>query len=251
MRILPASENRFQGIHIHPQTLPAGAADFSARLSLSLDHWREQGMRAVWLELPEELAHLIPLALQQEFEYHHCRGDRVTMTRRLVTDTPLPPFATHTIGVGGLVISAEGEILTIVERSDLETRPDNFKFPGGMLEPGEHIESGVVREVWEETDVETAFEGLLSFRHHHDGQFGTSNIYAVCKLRPVSRAIAIDEVEIGLARWMPLQEFMERPGVGLYNKHIISRALQNDFMQPHRIEGYRANADDYEIYTCS
>lgn len=251
MEILPASKNKYQGIYIHPQTLPAGGEDFSGRLAASLAHWQDQCIRVVWLELATERAHLIPLALRQGFQYHHCQGERVTMTRRLVADAPLPSFATHTIGVGGLVISDAGEILTIVERCDLETRPESFKFPGGMLEPGEHIESGVIREVWEETGVETEFEGLLSFRHHHGGQFGTSNIYAVCKLRPLTREITIDEVEIGLARWMPLQEFMDRPGVGPYNRHIVSRALQNDFMLPHKIDGYRANADDYEIYTCS
>lgn len=249
MEILTATRNQYDGVQLHPNALPATTAEFGRRLDISLAHWRAEAVRVVWLPLPAEKSHLIPLALERGFEFHHCRAGEVTMTRRLVPDAPLPHFATHTIGVGGLVISDAGEVLTIVERHDLPTRPQHFKFPGGMLEPGEHIAAGAVREVFEETGVETEFEGLVSFRHHHSGQFGTSNIYAVCKLRPLTRQITIDEEEIGLAQWMPLEEFMSRPTVGSFSKHIVSRALLGNFMQPHQIDGYQAIGGDYEIYS--
>ncbi|WP_346838105.1 NUDIX domain-containing protein [Microbulbifer sp. SAOS-129_SWC] len=249
MEILAATRNRYDGVELDRDALPAMGAEFGRRLEVSLAQWQADGIRVVWLPIPAQKSHLIPLALARGFEFHHCRQREVTMTRRLVPDAPLPFFATHTIGVGGLVISDAGEILTIVERLELQRRPRHFKFPGGMLDPGEHIAAGAVREVLEETGVETAFEGLVSFRHNHSGQFGTSNIYAVCKLRPLTREITIDPEEIGLAQWMPLEAFMREPGVGKYSQHIVSRALQGNFLQPQQVAGYQAVGGDYEIYS--
>jgi len=249
MEILAATRNRYDGVELDREALPVTAAEFGLRLDVSLAQWQADGIRVVWLPIAAAKSHLVPLALARGFEFHHCRQSEVTMTRRLVVDAPLPFFATHTIGVGGLVISAAGEVLTIVERLDMQRRPRHFKFPGGMLDPGEHIAAGAMREVFEETGVATEFEGLVSFRHNHSGQFGTSNIYAVCKLRPLTREIIIDPEEIGLARWMPLQEFMREPGVGRYSKHIVARALRGNFLQSQQVEGYQAVGGDYEIYS--
>jgi 8-oxo-dGTP diphosphatase len=56
-------------------------------------------------------------------------------------------------GVAGVVVNAAGEVL-------LERRSDNglWCLPGGMLDPGEDLAEGVVREVWEETGVQVVPE---------------------------------------------------------------------------------------------
>lgn len=43
-----------------------------------------------------------------------------------------------------------------------------WKFPGGLADLGEGIGEAAVREVWEETGVETEFRSVLSMRHQHE-----------------------------------------------------------------------------------
>ncbi len=249
MTPLAASKNKYGGIYIHPDELPDDDGEFGGRLSESIEQWKSAGIGVVWLSLSGEQTHLVQTALGCGFEYHHCAASELMLVQQLAPEAPLPTFATHTIGVGGLALSERKEILTVVERQDLITRPDHLKFPGGMLEPGEHIAAGVVREVFEETGIETEFESIVGFRHHHGGQFGTSNIYFVCSLRPLTFDITIDEAEIGKALWMPIDEYLENGGVGLLNKHAVRKTMKSSGLTSSKIDGYRSGEDEYEVYS--
>lgn len=249
MQTLSATKNKYGGMSLDPHGLPQSGDEFAERLSISMQFWKSEGVKVVWLPLISERSHLIPVANRLGFEYHHCTGCDLLMVRRLEADAVIPSFATHTIGVGAVVLSDNSEILTIVEQRDMANKPDNYKFPGGMLEPGEHLAQGVVREVIEETAIKTEFDGLVSFRHHHGGQFGTSNIYAVCLLKPLSHDISIDRMEIGKALWMPVEDFLKNAGVGPYNKHVLEIALNPSRLQSKKIDGYMNSKDDYEIFS--
>lgn len=83
-----------------------------------------------------------------------------------------------------------------------------WKIPGGMLDPGEYIPEAVIREVLEETGIQTQFLGILNVRHHHTAQFGNSDLYWTCLLKPLTNAITKQEDEIADAKWMPLDEFL-------------------------------------------
>ncbi|MEN8143766.1 MAG: NUDIX domain-containing protein [Gemmatimonadota bacterium] len=249
MSPLAATKNKYDGIYIHPDELPSDPNQFVEDLLASLELWRNDGIAAVWLSLPAPHSHLSSAALRCGFEYHHCAASELMLVQRLVPDSPLPSFATHTIGAGGLVLSGNKEILTVVERQDLVARPDHLKLPGGMLEPGEHVANGVVREVLEETGIQTEFESIVGFRHHHGGQFGTSNIYFVCTLRPLSFDITIDEAEIGRALWMPVDEYLANDGVGLLNKHVVRETLRSSGLTSMKLEGYRSSSHEYEVYS--
>lgn len=187
--------------------------------------------------------------MAQGFELHHCSTNELTLTRRLIHDAYVPQFATHTIGVGAVVLWENREVLTVVEAVDMVDRPRHFKLPGGMLERGEHIADGVVREVLEETGVRTGFEGLLAMRHHHRGQFDVANIYAVCRLRPLTRDITIDEVEIGRALWMPVDEYLSLDSVLPLNKRVVAAAaaLEPKMLKSIKVPGYMGAPEDLKI----
>lgn len=49
----------------------------------------------------------------------------------------IPPFAHTMVGVGGLVINAKGQILSVSEKQSI--LPGSWKLPGGYVDPGNYI----------------------------------------------------------------------------------------------------------------
>lgn len=248
MRVLATTPNEFGGLIVAPGSLPDSPAEFGDTLPASLAEWQAQGAKVVWLGIPAAQADLLPVAVRHGFAFHHCSPDSVVLARPLAPAAPIPEPATHGIGVGGVVLSAEGNLLTVLERQDVTARPDHYKLPGGMLEPGEHLADGIVREVREETGVPAVCEGLVSLRHHHRGQFARSNIYAVFRLRALSSEIRIDPVEIGDARWIPVAEYLTNPGVEIYNRHVVRTALAASPLPSIKLPGYMDSPESYEIF---
>jgi ADP-ribose pyrophosphatase YjhB (NUDIX family) len=73
----------------------------------------------------------------------------------VVEDPQAPPAPVHSVSVAGVVVREDGRVLVI-------RRADNGRWepPGGVLERGESIEDGVVREVYEETGIKVRVERL-------------------------------------------------------------------------------------------
>lgn len=221
---LEVTVDRYRGVIVLPESLPCKPDEFAAELENSLAAWTSEGYRLAWLALPFDLAELIPKATAQGFRFHHCSSDSLMLTRRLSSDSFVPPFASHYIGAGGAVISEDDEILTVVERYG----PSNYKLPGGLIEVGEDISRGVRREVWEETGIETEFQSLLAVTHAPRWIFGRASIYLVCALRPLGRSIEVQESEIAEARWMPLAEFLTSERASPFTRDVLKAALAGD-----------------------
>ena len=98
-------------------------------------------------------------------------------------------------------------VLIVTSHSDAS--PCLSQLPGGLVELGEEIESGVAREVREETGVIASFRSVLAARHQHGAAFGRDDMYIVCLLRPETSEIVIQQSEIGEAAWLPLPEYYE------------------------------------------
>lgn len=246
---LSGTINQYQGINVLPSDLPGTAPAFAAALQTALPIWEHGAIKLVWITIPIERADFIPFCAAAGFQFHHSTQQTLTMVKRLVANALLPDYATHTIGVGAVVISAERKILVVLERADISKRPYFYKLPGGMLNPGEHIADGARREVLEETGIMTGFERLVSMRHHHQGQFATSNLYIVCQLKPLSDAIVIDPVEIADAKWVDIDTYLADERVGVYGKHALRAALAPSSWPAHKLDGYMQGPDDYEIYS--
>jgi 8-oxo-dGTP pyrophosphatase MutT (NUDIX family) len=242
------TENRFGGVVVDPEALPADADGFERRLSESLRYWADQGLKVVWLEVPISKTALIPVAVEAGFVFHHSGQDYVMMTRQLAEGAFVPPYATHYIGAGGVVLNERQELLVVWEKTHRQSGRKYYKLPGGALQQGEHIVACVQREVREETGIETQFESLICFRHWHGYRYGKSDIYFVCRLSPLNHEIAADEEEIAECLWMPVQEYLESEDVGVFNKRIVQAALNGASLVPTWIEGYQTDPDRREIF---
>lgn len=246
MEILEATPNPFGGTVVKPEALPEDAGVFRARLQHSIERWKGEGIKVVWLEVPTRRAGLIPAAVEAGFGFHHSEEQYLMLTHRLVEGAYIPPYASHYIGAGGVVLNDRRELLVVCEKYRRTGRP-YYKLPGGALHAGEHLVEGVTREVLEETGVRAQFESLVCFRHWHGYRHGKSDIYFVCRLSPLSEEVNMQAEEIEECRWMPVAEYLGSEFVSAFNKRIVEAALSSPGVAPAEIEGY-ADPSKYEFF---
>ncbi|XP_068650512.1 nudix hydrolase 8-like [Aristolochia californica] len=206
---LDADEDIYEGVVVHPERLPSNPLVFASMLRSSLSHWKLMGKKGVWLKLPSERADLVPIAVKEGFEYHHAERGYVMMTY-WIPEGPcmLPANASHQVGVGGFVLSEKNEVLVVQEKHCLPRFKGVWKLPTGFILESEDIYSGVVREVKEETGIDTEFVEIIAFRHAQRVAFGKSDLFFICMLKPHSTHILVDNLEVQAAKWMPLDEFI-------------------------------------------
>jgi len=245
---LVATTNRFRGVVVEPDALPGDSELFEVQLRLSLERWAREGYRVAWLEVPIDRAALIPKATALGFVFHHSHPDRLMLTRRLQAGATIPLYATHYIGAGGLVINEVHELLVVWERVHRHHHRKYYKLPGGALKPGEHLIDGVMREVREETGIETRFEALMGFRHWHGYRYDKSDIYFICRLRPVTTDIQVQESEIAEAKWMPIDDYLTSEYVGTFNRQMVKAAASGRGLVPGWFKAYDVSPETHEIF---
>jgi len=218
-------------------------ASFEKALQSSMSEWSSksskdvefnQRIRSVHLKIDAKYSELIPICINKfGFQFHHCKPEYVYLHKWMSSGekNTYPPYCQHYIGTGGCAVDFDNEeILLITEkiniRTDIPKHIKPFKIPGGQLEHFEFIEEGVVREVWEETSVETNFKGILGFRYKKDFRFENPDIYYICLLEPKSQdhkqKIAACPNEIDLCQWTPLEVYYNLEGLSPVQQHARS-----------------------------
>lgn len=247
MHLLKATANPFGGIEIDTPDLPDAVEDFRTGLASSLEVWAREGFKVVWLNVPIARAAIIPVATAAGFQFHHSSAAYLMLTYELETGAFIPPYSTHYIGAGGVVLNEQRELLVVSERYRRDKSRPYWKLPGGALHPGEHLVDGVVREVFEETGVRAEFDALVCFRHQHGYRYDKSDIYFVCRLHPTSTEIIKEEDEIDACEWMPVQDYLSSEYVGGFNKQIVQAALDSPGISRSGVEGYN-NPQTHEFF---
>lgn len=190
---------------------------FMDRLNATTIACREMNKSSLWIKIHMSRASLIEDMESLGFRFHNAQGSNATLNLWLKeSESMIPEFATHHVGVGGFVVNSRNEILCVRE---LRKNYSPWKIPGGLSELGEHIDEAVTREVLEETGIQTKFRKILCFRHTHGMALGRSDLYFVCQLDPVEEKDSTGNIvipkptpqpgEIEAAIWMPLEEFRE------------------------------------------
>uniref|UniRef100_A0A1J3H8B6 Nudix hydrolase n=1 Tax=Noccaea caerulescens TaxID=107243 RepID=A0A1J3H8B6_NOCCA len=242
--VLDAYDDEYGGVVVDHGKLPTNPNAFASKLRNSLLDWRKKGKKGVWLKLPVEQSELVPIAVKEGFEYHHAEKGYVMLTYWIPEEEPcmLPGNASHQVGVGGFVLNQLKEVLVVQEKYSTSSNTGQWKLPTGFINESEEIFSGAVREVKEETGVDTEFLEVIAFRHAHNVAFEKSDLFFICMLKALSDKIIIDNLEIKAAKWMPLVEFVEQPmikGDKMFKRvtEICEARLRHRYcgLSPHRL----------------
>ncbi|KAH6803127.1 nudix hydrolase-like protein 8 [Perilla frutescens var. frutescens] len=208
--LLAARDDEYDGVVIEASSLPSTANVFASQLRASLAYWRSKGKKGIWLKLFEEQADLVPIAIQEGFEYHHAEGGYVMLTHWIPSEPCLLPCGpSHQIGIAAFVINHHNQVLAVKEKCSCSCS-GVWKLPTGFIDKSEELFSGAVREVKEETGIDTEFLELVAFRHVHRVAFDKSDLLFVCMLNPLSLEIQIDENEIQEAKWISVDEVLRQ-----------------------------------------
>ncbi|XP_022848266.1 nudix hydrolase 2-like isoform X1 [Olea europaea var. sylvestris] len=220
-RILKARNDDHGGVMVEMANEPMDAGVFVYLLRASLSHWRRQGKKGVWIKMPIELVNLVEPAVKEGFYYHHAEPKYVMLVQWLpsIANT-LPASASHQVGIGAFVVNDKNEVLVVQEKNGKFGKTDVWKFPTGVVHEGEDICDAAVREVKEETGIDSIFLEILAFRQSHKSFFDKSDLFFVCMMQPLSFDIKPQESEIEAAQWMPYEEYAAQPFV---QKHELLR----------------------------
>ncbi|CAN1194017.1 Nudix hydrolase 2 [Linum perenne] len=214
--LLPATDDVHGGVTVNIVEAMDPAL-FHTMLISSMLHWKKQGKKGVWIKLPIAVANLVDPALKQGFRYHHAEPDYIMLVHWIPeTTSTIPANASHRVGVGAIVFNDKKEILVVQEKSGVFRGTGIWKIPTGVVDEGEDIFTAAMREVKEETQVDTEFLEILGFRQAHKSFFKKSDLLFICMLRPLSFEIQKQELEIEDAQWMPFEEYAAQPAAKIH-----------------------------------
>ena len=212
--------DKYDGVTIDHKSLPKCLNSFEKELIHLLESLKNKNL--VWIKLPIEKSHYIPILTKYEFSFHHCGENELMLVKKLIENPIIPTATNHTLGVGAIVIN-EDKLLVIKDRFQV-----GYKLPGGHIDDNENISQALSREVYEETGIKIELDTVVSLGHFSPAQFGESNLHVLCTAKPLSFEINIqDSHEILEAKWCELEKFFEYEDIHPYNKEIVRAALKN------------------------
>ncbi|KAE8733529.1 Nudix hydrolase 8 [Hibiscus syriacus] len=220
--LLPAINDDHGGVIVEMEE-HMDTETFLTMLRTSMLQWKQQGKKGVWIKLPIGLAHLVETAVKEGFQYHHAEPSYLMLVLWIPkTPSTIPANATHRVGVGAIILNDKREVLVVQEKSGILQGTGLWKIPTGVVEEGEDISVAAIREVKEETGIETEFVEVLGFRQSHKTFFEKSDMFFICMLHPLSFDIQKQELEIEAAQWMPFEEYAAQP---FAQKHELFRRI--------------------------
>ncbi len=239
--------------------------DFATALQNSLQQWKQEGRKGIWLHVPAAQADHVGLAVAAGFRFHLVQQTTLILSVWLPSfDDPsaisrLPAGPTHQVGVGCLVFHPDdsSKMLVVQEKTGPAAAWSLWKMPTGLTDAGEDIHAAAERELKEETGLSAVCRGILQFRQAHPTQLTTnsrdskrvyrtnSDLFFVCVLQlPDNEAEIVFEAcpdEIAAIQWMSVEDYCRQErwqSSPVYQEmnRVIQEAQTSHMMQPYTLE---------------
>lgn len=211
----------FNGITINTLNTVSSTQGFKTALTDLIEQAQADSKQLIWVSIPLSHAAYIPITTELGFEFHNCLTDEITLTLTLKEQVYVPFIPSYTIGAGAIVINDKQEVLVIKERIE---KGSAYKLPGGHVELTEKISEAIVREVYEETGVKAKFTSVLGLTTKHPYRFGKSNMYFICKLKPLTEDIDIQDThEIEDAKWVRIEDYIQDETHHAFNRYMVKQ----------------------------
>ncbi|MCP4650491.1 MAG: NUDIX domain-containing protein [PVC group bacterium] len=235
------TKDKYDGITLDNASIPNDVNAFEKELINIIENTKDK--KLLWVKLPIEKSHMIPLLSKYKFVFHHCNETDITMFKKPINNSIMPPAVNHTIGVGAVVID-DHKLLVIKSRIWRK-----YSLPGGHINDKETISQALQREVLEETGIKIELDSIVSLGHFPQFQFEKANMYIVCSAKALSKEISIvDSHEIIEAKWMDVDEYLNCEDVHIYNKHIVKTALKNKGLKLENYNYFGNSESNLEYY---
>ncbi|BAT80488.1 hypothetical protein VIGAN_03007600 [Vigna angularis var. angularis] len=153
VELLSVVEDHYGGVVVSLENQePVDSELFSSILEASMNNWKQQRKKGVWLKLPILHSNLVHTAVKAGFKYHHAEPEYLMLVR-WIPETPdtFPANASHRVGVAVFVVNDKKEMLVVQEKSGVFGGTALWKMPTGVVNEGEDLCDGAIREVKEET----------------------------------------------------------------------------------------------------
>lgn len=210
----------------------------------NLSQWIEEDSPSIWIRLTGKDLDHVNYFLQNGFKMHRIKNESTLVLNRWIRTKSysLPPAPFCYLGVGAMCIDDKNQVLAL--RENYKTGPGNWKLPGGLFEKtkDKKLSDAAVRELFEETGIRGEFQYVAMQRFSMKGpMFKGSDIYTICRLKPLTTEIHFDPIEIAECRWLPIEEFLSNTHP--VAKEIVSHALKT-------VEGFReTSGNNYALYS--
>jgi 8-oxo-dGTP diphosphatase len=149
--------------------------------------------------------------------------DRHDRQRMCCSNCEYVQYGLFTVGVGGVVVDSS-RVLLVHRRRAAAT--GSWLIPGGYTEQEERVSEAAIREVFEETGLQTCVEGLVGVRSRVLER--EHSIYIVLLMRAIGGTMKPDEVEVDDVRYFDQAELEATPEITPFSRWVALRASRGE-----------------------